>query len=102
MAKEGPRQWHGFAKPPGDPHGPFTLSTLAGRPLPSRDAALEAIRRMVDEREDAALDALIVLAFRGETDCEDIDLDSLPGLSDDEKAALDAIDIEAIIAKAKG
>lgn len=54
------------------------------------------------DREDAALDALIVWAFRGhDEDDIDIDLDSLPELTPEEMAALAAIDIEEIIRKAK-
>lgn len=47
-ARQGPRRWHGFAKPNGDPHALFTLSTLNTGPLMSRETALEAMRQRVD------------------------------------------------------
>lgn len=47
-AQQNPGAWHGYAKPNGDPHGPFVLSTLNTGPLMSRDTALEAMRYRVD------------------------------------------------------
>lgn len=61
------------------------------------------------EREEAALDALIVLALRGtpEDDAavmammsDDIDPDTLPELIPEDLAAIEAIDINEIIARA--
>lgn len=58
------------------------------------------------EREEAALDALIVLALRNNPDDEAAVLamlsgpDELPELTEAEKAALEKIDIEAIIERA--
>jgi hypothetical protein len=43
------------------------------------------------EREDAALDALIVWALRGEPDIDDIDMDSLPELDEDERTAMESL-----------
>jgi hypothetical protein len=43
------------------------------------------------DREDAALDALIVWALRGEPDFDDIDMDLLPELDDEDRAALESL-----------
>lgn len=49
VAKDGPGQWHGFARLNGNRRGRFTLSTLNTGSLMSRGTALDAIRFMVDE-----------------------------------------------------